>query len=379
MVRLSEEQQAVREDAKRFTDEEIVPVADRMDRNHESPMPIIEKLGDEGYLGMPIPKEWGGAEMDFVSFSLAMEEFCRGLHSVASALGVHTTCSSMLHQFGTDYAKNEYLEPIATGEKYGAFSLTEANAGSDSASIESRAEKDGDEYVLNGEKRWVINLDNADHVLTFAKTGPDEDRYHNITAFFVETDWDGLEVGEQWETMGLNGLNVHDMLFEDLRVPEENVVGEVDEGFIQAMKALIVGRVHVSARCVGIAQAAFESAQEYAQDREQFGQPISEFQAIRHKLADMATKIEASRMLARNIAQRADDERPTQRAAAMAKLFASETCEEVCSQAVQIHGGYGYTKRYDVERYYRDAKLLTIGEGTSEIQRKIIADNLLSD
>jgi alkylation response protein AidB-like acyl-CoA dehydrogenase len=377
MVRLTEEQRVVRAAAAEFTDEHIVPVADEMDRNHESPMGIIEQLGHEGYLGMPIPERYGGADMDFVSFSLAMEEFARGLHAVSSALGVHTTCSYMLYRYGSDAAKEKYLEDLATGNAYGAFSLTESNAGSDSASIESTAEKDRSEFVLNGSKRWVINLDNADYVLTFAKTGADEDRYHNITAFVVETDWDGLEVGEKWETMGLNGLNVHDLEFDDLRVPEENVVGEVDEGFISAMNAVIVGRVHVSARCVGIARAAYESARDYAQEREQFGQPISEFQSIRHLLADMTTKIETARLLARDLAQRADDDDPTRKAAAMAKLHASEICEEVCSDAVQIHGGYGYTKRYSVERYYRDAKMMTIGEGTSQIQRKIISDLIL--
>lgn len=374
MVRLTEEQELARDMAREFTNQEILPIADRMDREHEDPTTILGKLADEGYLGMPIPEEYGGAGMDFVSFSLVMEELARGLHSIASATGVHTTCSYMLYKFGTEEAKDEYLPELTSGEAYGAFSLTEPNAGSDSASIESTAEKDGDAYVLNGTKRWAMNIANADYVLTFAKTGADDDRYHNITAFIVETDSDGLEIGEEWETMGMNGMKVHDLHFDDLRVPESNIVGDVDEGFIQAMKAVIVGRVHVSARCVGIAQAAYDDALEYAQDREQFDQPISEFQAIRHKLADMATKIEAARLLARDLAQRADDDERTRRAAAMAKLFASEICEEVCSEAVQIHGGYGYTKKYSVERYYRDAKLLTIGEGTSEIQRKIISD-----
>jgi alkylation response protein AidB-like acyl-CoA dehydrogenase len=257
---------------------------------------------------------------------------------------------------------------MAAGESLGAFGLIEPNAGSDNASMETTAETQGDEYVLDGTKRLITNVDNADYLLTFGKTDPDGERYHDITAFLMNTDSDGLEIGQKWETTSLNGLGSFDVHYDGLRVREGNVIGDVNEGFVQAMKTLVVGRINVSARCVGIARAAYEAARDYARTREQFDRPIGEFQAIRHKIADIATKIEAARLLSSNLSARADRDDSTRQAAAMAKLYASEICEEVCSEAVQIYGGVGYTKEYPVERYYRDAKLLTIGEGTSEVQ-----------
>jgi alkylation response protein AidB-like acyl-CoA dehydrogenase len=376
-MQLSEEQERVRDAAETFTDETIVPRAEEIDREDRPPLGILDEMADLGYLGMLLPEEYGGSDMDFTSYALAVEEFARGLHAIASALNVHVISSHMLYQYGRDPLKERVLPSMAAGESLGAFGLTEPNAGSDNASMETTAEKRGDEYVLDGTKRLITNVDNADYLLTFGKTDPDGERYHDITAFFVETDSEGLEIGQKWETMGLNGLGSFDVHYDGLRVPEENVIGDVNEGFVQAMKALVVGRINVSARCVGIARAAYEAARDYARTREQFDRPIGEFQAIRHKLADMATKIEAARLLSRNLAARADRDDSTRQAAAMAKLYASEVCEEVCSEAVQIHGGVGYTKEYPVERYYRDAKLLTIGEGTSEIQRNVIADRIL--
>lgn len=377
MVRLSEEHHHVRRAARQFTEDTIAPLASDLDRNGEPPLEILDEMASLGYLGMPIPESWGGSGMDFVSYALAVEEFAGGLHSVASALNVHTIPAYALYRFGSDDLKERYLESLATGDALGAFGLTEPNAGSDNAAMETRAEAEGDVFVLNGTKRFITNADNADYLLTFAKTGDPEDRYRNITAFLVDTDSPGFELGKRWETMGLNGLGSFDLHFDDLEVPASNVVGDVDEGFIQAMEALVVGRVNVSARCVGIARAAYEDARDYATEREQFGEKIGEFQAIRHMLADMATRIDAARLLAHRVADRADRGEESRKAAAMAKLFASEMCEDVCSDAVQIHGGYGWTKEFAVERHYREAKLLTIGEGTSQIQRKIIADEIL--
>lgn len=376
-MQLTEEQRQIRDAAETFTDETIVPKADEIDREDRPPLELLDEMGNLGYLGMVLPAEYGGGDADFLSYSLVVEEFARGLHAVASALNVHVISSYMLSQYGKESLKEQVLPSMADGESLGAFGLTEPNAGSDNASMETTADRRGSEFVLDGTKRLITNVDNAEYLLTFAKTDPGGERYHNITAFFVETDSDGLEIGQRWETMGLNGLGSFDVHYDELHVPAENVIGDVNEGFVQAMKALVVGRINVSARCVGIARAAHEAALDHAQTREQFGQPIGEFQAIRHKLATMATKIEAARLLSRNLAARAGRGDSTRKEAAMAKLYASEVCEEVCSEAVQVHGGVGYTKEYPVERYYRDAKLLTIGEGTSEIQRNVIADQIL--
>jgi alkylation response protein AidB-like acyl-CoA dehydrogenase len=375
---LTAEQRDLRDAMATYAAEEIEPVAREMDRNAEYPAEILEELADQGIMGMTISPEYGGLGYDLVSYALAIEELSAALMAVPSAINVHVITATLLDEFGSDYLKERYLPEMVDYETVGAFGLTEPNAGSDNSGMETRAEKEGDEWVIDGQKRWITNSPRADVVSVLAKTGAPEDRYHNISAFLVPTDTEGFEVGKKWETLGLNSLDSCDLHLDGVRVPEENLIGERDEGFMHVVQGLNVGRVNVAARCVGIARAAMEDSARYAKEREQFGQPIGDFQGIRWKIADMALRTDAARLLtlrAADVADRGIDNRGLE--ASMAKLHASEAAVENALEGIQIHGGNGYTKEYDVERYLRDAKLLTIGEGTSEVQRNIIADRVM--
>jgi alkylation response protein AidB-like acyl-CoA dehydrogenase len=375
---LTAEQRDLRDAMATYAAEEIEPVAREMDRNAEYPAEILEELADQGIMGMTISPEYGGLGYDLVSYALAIEELSAALMAVPSAINVHVITATLLDEFGSDYLKERYLPEMVDYETVGAFGLTEPNAGSDNSGMETRAEKEGDEWVIDGQKRWITNSPRADVVSVLAKTGDPEDRYHNISAFLVPTDTEGFEVGKKWETLGLNSLDSCDLHLDGVRVPEENLIGERDEGFMHVVQGLNVGRVNVAARCVGIARAAMEDSARYAKEREQFGQPIGDFQGIRWKIADMALRTDAARLLtlrAADVADRGIDNRGLE--ASMAKLHASEAAVENALEGIQIHGGNGYTKEYDVERYLRDAKLLTIGEGTSEVQRNIIADRVM--
>ena len=375
---LTEEQKQVRDAVAEFTNEEIAPVARDLDRNHEYPADILDLLGDQGIMGMTITEEYDGLGYGLVEYALVIEELSAALMAIPSAINVHIITATFLEKFGSDRLKEEYLAGMATFDVVGAFGLTEPNAGSDNASMETQARKQGDEWIINGQKRWITNSPNADVVSIMAKTGPESDRHHNISVFFVPTDVGGFEIGKHWDTLGLNSVESCDLHLNEVHVPEHHLVGEENEGFMHLVQGLNVGRVNVAARCVGLARAALEDSVEYAKGRNQFGQPIAEFQATQHKLADMAVRTDAARLLtlrAADVADRGLDTRGLE--ASMAKLYASEAAIDNALAGIQIHGGNGYTKEYDVERYLRDAQLLTIGEGTSEIQRNIIADRVL--
>jgi len=374
---LTEEQEMIRRMVRDFAEKEIVPIAGEMDEKGEFPWEIIRKMAPLGFLGLPIPEEYGGAGIDNVSFAIAMEEIARASGSIAITLDAHVSlaCEAIL-QFGSEEQKRKYLAPLARGEKLGAFALTEPEAGSDAAAIKTRAVLSGDEWVLNGQKVFITNGSIADVVVVAAVTDPTKG-HRGISNFIVEKGTPGFRPGRDEEKMGLKGSVTSQLFFEDCRVPKENLLGKEGEGFKQFLIVLDAGRIAIGAMAVGLAQAALDASIAYAKERVQFGQPIAKFQAIQWMIADMATQLDAARLLVYRAAWLKDRGMRFTREAAMAKLFASEIAERACHAAIQIHGGYGYTKDYPLERYYRDARLCEIGEGTSEIQRLVIARQVL--
>ena len=374
---LTEEQEMIRRMVRDFAEKEIAPVAGEMDEKGEFPWELIRKMAPLGFLGLPIPEEYGGAGVDNVSFAIAMEEIARASGSIAITLDAHVSlaCEAIL-QFGSEEQKRKYLAPLARGEKLGAFALTEPEAGSDAAAIKTRAVLSGDEWVLNGQKVFITNGSIADVVVVAAVTDPTKG-HRGISNFIVEKGTPGFRPGRDEEKMGLKGSVTSQLFFEDCRVPKENLLGKEGEGFKQFLIVLDAGRIAIGAMAVGLAQAALDASIAYAKERVQFGQPIAKFQAIQWMIADMATQLDAARLLVYRAAWLKDRGVRFTREAAMAKLFASEIAERACHAAIQIHGGYGYTKDYPLERYYRDARLCEIGEGTSEIQRLVIARRVL--
>ncbi len=376
---LTEEQVMLRNMVKDFATKELEPKAAQIDASGEFPYETIRKLAELGLLSMTIPEKYGGANFDFVSLAIAIEEISRGCGSTGVITAVHNTlCAWPIVNWGTEEQKAKYLPRMATGELLGAFGLTEANAGSDPASMETKAVLKGDRYILNGSKRFITNAGAAHIFVVFAKTAP-ELGSKGVTAFIVEKDFPGFSIGKHEDLLGLRATANGELIFEDCEVPKENVLGEVNGGFKIALGTIDVSRIDIGAQAVGIAQAAFEKALAYSKERKQFGKPICEFEMIQAKLAEMATKIQASRLLVYYAAGQKDMGKSRfSQEAAMAKLFAATTAVEVTREAIQILGGYGYTKEYPVERYYRDAKCMEIYEGTSEIQRIVIARNLLA-
>ncbi|MFB6157065.1 MAG: acyl-CoA dehydrogenase family protein [Haloferacaceae archaeon] len=375
---LTDEQRRIRDAVREYVESEIAPVANDLDRAGEYPARILADLADQGIVGMTLPEEYGGLDCDLVTYAVVVEELAAALMAVPSAINVHVITATLVDRFGDEALREAYLPGMATYDTVGAFGLTEPEAGSDNAAMETRARKEGDEWVIDGTKRWITNSPKADVVSVFARTGPEEDRHHNVSAFLVPTDADGFEVGKAWDTLGLNSLDSCDLHLDGVRVPEDHLIGEENEGFMHLVKGLNVGRINVAARCVGMARAALDDSVDYAREREQFGQAVGEFQGIRWKIADMALRTDVARLLTLRAADCADRDAGTKGLeASMAKLQASEAAVENALEAIQIHGGYGYTKEYDVERYLRDAKLLTIGEGTNEIHRNIIADRVM--
>jgi alkylation response protein AidB-like acyl-CoA dehydrogenase len=373
---LSEQERAVQQTAREFAENEIAPRAREAEETGEWPRDVWEKAVEADLVGAGIPEEYGGAGMGAMENALISEEFARVDAGMAAALGT-TFGSSMIAEYGTDEQKEWILRGLAEGELVSGMANTEPNHGSDSASIETTAEKEGDEYVIDGTKQFITHGTIADVILTMCRTGG-EGR-GGISAILVETDREGFEVEREIHKLGWNASETAVLRYDDVRVPEENLVGTEDEGFYQLMEFFEGGRVGIAAQALGLAQGCLDEALDYAQDREQFGQPISGFQAIQHKLADMAMKVENARRLTYDAAARTDaGEKPT-KLASMAKLYAGEICEEVASDAMQIHGGNGYTREYPVERQYRHAKLYQIGEGTSEVQRNIVAGLLLEE
>lgn len=374
---LTKEQQMIREMVRDFAEKEIAPHAIQNDIESKFPEEVFKKMGELGMLGIPFPEEYGGSGGDTVSYALAVEEVGRvcggtGLsYAAAVSLG-----ASPIYYFGTEEQKCEYLVPMASGQTLGAFGLTEPNAGSDAGGTQTRAVLDGDEYVINGEKCWITNAGYSRQVIVTAVTGKNEQGKNIISAIIVPTDTPGFTINSNYDKMGVRASNTCELILEDVRVPKENLLGDPDKGFSQFLYTLDGGRISIGALAVGVAQGAFERALQYAKERKQFGKPIANFQAIQFKLADMAMEIELARMMVLKSAWLKDQNKPFSKESAFAKLYASETAMRTTDQAVQIHGGYGYMREYEVERMMRDAKLLEIGEGTSEIQRLVIARQL---
>ncbi|WP_336363242.1 acyl-CoA dehydrogenase [Halalkalicoccus salilacus] len=374
----STEQRQIHEMVSEFVDEEIKPRAGEIDAADEFPRNLVREMGDLGLMGMPFPEEYGGAGLDYHSYADGLAEISRGSGGLGTVVAAHTSLAgNMLYEFGDDDQKEEYLTPLAEGREIGAFALSEAGAGSDVPAMETRAEKDGDEYVVDGGKLWISNGSVAETITLFAKTDPDAGN-RGISSFVVRPEEDdGFHVEGTEKKLGDKGCPTAELRFSDMRIPESRLIGEEGRGFVQALKTLNGGRITIAARGVGLAQAALDDAREYANEREQFGQPIGEFQTIKHKLADMDTKLRAARLLMHDAADRKIRGEEFIKEAAQAKLYASEISREVANEAIQIHGGYGYTTDFDVERYYRDAKLNEIYEGTSEILRNTIGEKVL--
>ncbi|MGE5702013.1 MAG: acyl-CoA dehydrogenase [Clostridia bacterium] len=373
---LTQEQVAIRNMMRDFADGEVAPGADERDRTGHFPTEIFEKMAQLGMMGLPFPEEYGGGGADTISFAIAVEELSRVCASTGITYSAHVSLGGApLHLFGTEKQKQTYLTPLCEGKYLGAFGLTEPNAGSDAGGTQTTAVLDGDEWVLNGSKCFITNASYAKALAVTAVT--DRSRGTNgISAFIVPTDAPGFTVLANYEKLGLHASNTTELILDNVRVPKENLLGVEGNGFKQFLATLDGGRIGIGAMAVGIAQGAFDKALAYAKQRKQFGQSLSSFQAIQFKLADMAMNIELARTMVFKAAWLKDQGRKFQREAAMAKLFASEICMKACDQAIQIHGGYGYMKEYQVERFFRDAKLLEIGEGTSEVQRMVIARQL---
>lgn len=375
-LQFTEEQIMMRKMVQDFAREEIEPFIERMEKG-EFPRPILEKMGELGLMGIPIPEKYGGSEMDFTSYIMAIHELSKASATVGVILSVHTSVgTNPILYFGTEEQKQKYIPKLASGELLGAFALTEPGAGSDAGSLKTKAVLDGDHYVLNGSKVFITNGGEADTYIVFASTDQ-ELGTNGITAFIVDKDTPGFIIGKDEKKMGLHGSKTAQLTFEDAKVPAENRLAEEGEGFKVALSNLEAGRIGIAAQALGIAEAAFEKATAYSKERHQFGKPISAQQAIGFKLADMATAIEASKLLLYQAADLKSRGIPCGLEASMAKLYASRTAVKVTTEAIQVFGGYGYTEEYEVERYFRDAKITEIYEGTSEIQKMVISKQLL--
>ena len=362
-----------------FVRRDVEPVAARLDKEDIVPLDLIDKMKELGLFGITVPEEYGGMGLDYTTFAMIFEELSKGFMSISGAIGTHHIMTYVLTHHGTDEQKRRFLPVLASGQKRGGLALTEPAVGSDVANLELTADRDGEEYVLNGTKMFITNGRHGDTFCLLARTDQSaEPKHRGISAFIVEKGGDGFRVGRDLDKMGYRGLDTCELIFEDFRIPTENLIGgEEGRGFGQVMSGLETGRINIAARAVGVAQAAFDASIRYAQQRHTFGVPISQHQAIQLKLADMATKIQAARLMTYDAAAKKDSGERVDLESGMAKLFASEVCQEVTLEAMRIHGGYGYIKESPVERYYRDAPLMIIGEGTNEILRLVIARQLL--
>lgn len=373
---LTQEHKMIRKTIREFSDEVVAPGAIERDKTKAFPKEIFKQLANMGMMGLPFSEEYGGAGADTVSFAIVTEELSRACASTGITYSAHISLGGApLNLFGTEEQKQKYLVPVCTGESFGAFGLTEPNAGSDAGGTQTTAKEEGDHYVINGNKAFITNASYAKHLALTAITAV-KDGKKEISAIIVPTDSEGFSVIDNYEKMGLNASNTTELVLENVRVPQENLLGEKGNGFKQFLVTLDGGRIGIGAMAVGIAQAAFDRALRYSKERKQFGKTLSEFQVTQFKLADMAMKIELARTMVHKAAWLKDQGRAFGKEASMCKLYASEIAMEVADQAIQIHGGYGYMKEYEVERYMRDAKLLEIGEGTSEVQRMVIARHI---
>ena len=384
MIELSEDQEAVVKAVREFVEQEVFPIADEMEHRDEFPEKIVEQLKEMGLFGLTIPEEHGGAGMDVMTYALVVAELSRGWMSISGILNTHFMAAYLLKGHGTDEQKERWLPRMATGELRAAYSMSEAGAGSDVQAIKTKAERDGDDYVVNGSKMWVTNGLRAGLVVTLVKTDPEADPpAKGMSLLYIEkepgaSEFEGITVPPNIPKMGYKGVETTELVFENHRVPASNLLGEEEgQGFYQVMDGIEVGRVNVAGRAVGLATRAFEEAIKYAQEREAFGKPIAHHQAIQFKLAQMGTKLEAAKLMLLSAARKKASGERSDLEAGMAKYFCSEACKEIVEDALRIHGGYGYSAEYTVERLYREAPFLLIGEGTSEIQQMIIGRQLL--
>ena len=374
---LTDEQQLIRDAVREFAEAEVAPIAAELDRDHRFPGELLPKMAEMNLMGMPYPEKEGGAGADYLSYVIAVEELSRACASTGVILSAHTSLATWpIFKFGTEAQKDRYLHDMASGHRLGAFALTEPAAGTDAGAGTATATLHADGYALNGSKMFITNAPYAEVYIVFAKTDPERGT-RGISAFVVEKDTPGFSVGEAEHKLGIRGSSTPPIYFSDCRVPKEALLGGEGDGFKIAMQTLDGGRIGISAQALGIAQAALDASIAYAKERVQFGKPIAALQAIQWMIADMATEVDAARLLVYRAASCVDNGKPYSTEGAMAKLFASEVATRVAGKAIQIHGGYGYTESYPVERNYRDAKITEIYEGTSEVQRMVIARNAL--
>ncbi|MCF8035927.1 MAG: acyl-CoA dehydrogenase [Desulfobacteraceae bacterium] len=378
-MQLTREQQMIQKTAREFARRDLAALAAERDKNHEYPAESLKKMGELGLLGMLVPEQYGGEELDTVSYVLAMTEVAYACASTAVIMSVHNSiCCGSLLRFGTEDQKQKYLKPMTAGDIICSFALSEPEAGSDPASMQTTAEKDGDSYILNGTKRWITGGATSELFIVLARTDP-EAGHKGISAFLVTRDMEGFSTGRLEDKMGQCASDTTDLLFTNCRVPADHLLGNEGEGFIVAMSGLDDGRIGIAALSLGLGQAALDQAVDYAKQRVQFGRPIAQNQGLRWMISDMATDVEAARQLVLNAADKKDQGEKCSKEISMAKLYASEMSNRVTGQALQVHGGYGYTKEFPVERLYRDARVLTIYEGTSEIQKMVIANEVIGD
>jgi alkylation response protein AidB-like acyl-CoA dehydrogenase len=376
---LSDEDLELKQMAHDLAVKRIYPRALEMDEHGESPADLIKECAELGYFGFTVPEQYGGLGMSATSFMGVLEEICSASAGFGIMLSVHNSLAcEIIKLFGSDALKEKYLPAMAAGEKIGAYCITEPNAGTDVASLATTAENKGDHYLVNGTKTFVTNAIHAGVYIVFAKTHPAEGR-KGISALVIDRDSKGMTIGKAEMKCGIKASDTREINFQDVKVPKENLLGQEKDGFKQCVMILNSGRVGVSFQAIGIAQAALNEALKYSQERKQFGQTISNFQAIQFKLADMATRLDAARLLAYRAAQLKDEGKPCHRESSMSKLFSTQMANFVCNEAVQIHGGYGYIKEYPVERYFRDARVTELYEGTSEAQKMVISRDLLKD
>jgi len=374
---LTDEQQLIRDAVREFAEAEVTPIAAEIDREHRFPHELLPKLAEMNLMGMPYPEKEGGAGADYVSYVIAVEEISRACASTGIILSAHTSLATWpIFKFGTEAQKDRYLHDMASGRRLGAFALTEPAAGTDAAAGTATATLHADGYALNGSKMFITNAPYADVYIVFAKTDLERGA-RGMSAFIIEKDTPGFTIGEAEHKLGIRASSTPPIYFTDCRVPKEALLGGEGDGFKIAMQTLDGGRIGVSAQALGIAQAALDASAAYAKERVQFGKPIASLQAIQWMIADMATEVDAARLLVYRAASCVDNGRPYSTEGAMAKLFASETATRAAGKAIQIHGGYGFTESYPVERNYRDAKITELYEGTSEVQRMVIARSVL--
>ncbi len=373
----TELQTSVQRMMKEFVDREVMPIAMEYELADKYPTPVVEKMQELGYFGFTIPEEYGGSGMDEVCYAIAMEELSVGWMSVAGILGTHMMTAWMILNYGTDEQKKTYLPKMATGEWHSGMALTEPGSGSDAAALKTRAVREDDQWVLNGSKMFISNAEHGTMFSVFARTDPEKPKAKGISCILVHKGTPGFQVSRHLKKMGYRGIRTSELVFEDARVPLENLLGQENEGFPMIMSGLEGGRVNVAARSVGLARAAFEDSMRYSQQRETFGKPLAGHQLIQAKLAEMGTRIHAAKLMTYHAANLKAQGKRCDLEAGMAKFFASETAEFCASEAIQVHGGMGYIQELPVERYFRDSKLLVVGEGSNEIQRLIIAKRLL--